>query len=130
MNHRVTLTITALLTIVLASFHLADDVVRGIEPGGTTNYTGIVILAVWLYSTLMLGERRWAHALVLIGSLGGAAVAYLHMTGSGLVGPRIVNSGAVFFWVWTLFALGTTGIVSVVLAAQRLWTIQRRHRVG
>jgi hypothetical protein len=128
MNLRITLTVTALLTVLFSSFHLADDVVRGIEPGGTSNYTGIVILAVFLYSTLMLGERRWAHVLVLIGSLGGAAVAYLHMTGSGLVGPRIVNAGAVFFWVWTLFALGATAIVSVVLSAQRLWNIRRGHR--
>jgi len=66
--------------------------------------------------------------LVFIGSLGGAAVAYLHMTGAGLVGPRIVNAGAVFFWVWTLFALGATAIVSMVLSAQRLWNIQRGRR--
>ena len=125
MTHTLTMTITALLTILLSSFHLADDVVRGIEPGGTTNYTGVVILAVFLYATLMLRERRWAHVLVLIGSIGGAAVPYLHMTGSGLVGPRIVNSGAVFFWIWTLLALGATAIVSVVLAARGLWSLQR-----
>ena len=35
MNHRITFTITALLTVLFSSFHLADDVVRGIEPGGT-----------------------------------------------------------------------------------------------
>lgn len=37
MNSKATLTITSLLTILLSSFHLADDVVRGIEPGGTSN---------------------------------------------------------------------------------------------
>ena len=124
MNLKIALTITALVTIVLSTFHLADDVVRGIEPGGTTNYTGVIILAVYLYATLMLGERRWAHMIVLIGSIGGAAVPYLHMTGSGLVGARIVNSGAVFFWVWTLMALGATALVSVVLAARGLWSLQ------
>ena len=130
MNHTGTLTITALLTILLSSFHLADDVVRGIEPGGTTNYTGVVIVAVFLYATLMLRDRRWAHVLVLIGSLGSAAVPYLHMTGSGLVGPRIVNSGAVFFWVWTLMALGATAIVSVILAARGLWSLGWRKRIA
>ena len=99
MKHTVTLTVTSLLTILFSTFHLADDVVRGIEPGGTSNYTGVMIMAVYLYATLMLGERRSAHVVVLIGSLGAAAVPYLHMTGSGLVGPRIVNSGAVFFWI-------------------------------
>ncbi len=128
MSQKATLTITALLTVVFSSFHLADDVVRGIEPGGTSNYIGILIVAVFLYATLMLGERRWAHVIVLLLSLGSAAVPYLHMTGSGLMGPRVINAGAVFFWVWTLLALGATALVSVVLSAQRLWTIQRGHR--
>ena len=128
MSHKATLTITALLTVLFSSFHLADDVVRGIEPGGTSNYVGILIVAVFLYATLMLGERRWAHVIVLLLSLGSAAVPYLHMTGSGLVGPRVLNAGTVFFWVWTLLALGATALVSVVLSAQRLWTIQRGHR--
>ena len=125
MNNTVTLTITSLLSVLLGSFHLSDDIVRGIESGGTSNYTGVVIMAVQLFATLMLAERRWAHALVLVMSLGEAAVPYLHMTGSGLVGPRILKSGAVFFWVWTLMALGTTASVSVVLAARGLWRLQR-----
>jgi hypothetical protein len=124
MNLKITLTITSLLTIVLSSFHLADDVVHGIEPGGVSNYTGVLIMAVYLYATLMLAERRWAHVIVLIGSIGGAGVPYLHMMGSGLVGPRIINSGGVFFWVWTLLALGATASVSVILAAQGLWRLQ------
>ena len=129
MKYTVTLTVTSLLTILFSTFHLADDVVRGIEPGGTSNYTGVMIMAVYLYATLMLGERRSAHVVVLIGSLGAAAVPYLHMTGSGLVGPRIVNSGAVFFWIWTLMAMGTTASVTAVLAAHGLWRLRRRATV-
>ena len=124
MNLRVTLTFTSLLTILLSSFHLADDVVHGFEPGGASNYTGVLIMAVYLYATLMLAERRWAHLIVLIGSIGGAGVPYLHMMGNGLVGPRVANSGGVFFWVWTLLALGVTASVSAVLAARGLWQLQ------
>ena len=125
MNNTVTLTVISMLSVLLGSFHLSDDVVRGIETGGTSNFTGVLLLAVQLFATLMLAERRWAHAIVLVMSLGGAAVPYLHMTGSGLVGPRITSAGAVFFWVWTLMALGTTACVSVVLAARGLWMLQR-----
>lgn len=125
MKHKATLTITSLLSILLASFHLADDVVHGIEPGGVSNYTGVLIMAVYLYATLMLADRRWAHLIVLIGSIGAAGVPYLHMMGSGLVGPRIVNASGVFFWVWTLLALGATASVSAVLAASGLWSLQR-----
>ena len=127
MNLKIALTVTALLTVLLSSLHLADDVVRGFEPGGTSNYIGILIVAVFFYATLMLGERRWAHVIVLIGSIGGAGVPYIHMIGNGMVGPKAMSSGAIFFWVWTLLALGATSLVSVVLSAQRLWTLQKRH---
>jgi hypothetical protein len=125
MNLKITLTITSLLTILLSSFHLADDVVHGFEPGGVSNYIGVMIMAVFLYATLMLAERRWAHLIVLVGSIGGAGVPYIHMMGNGLVGPRIVNSSGVFFWVWTLLALGVTASVSAVLAARGLWSLRR-----
>ena len=124
MNNTVTLTITSLLTILFSSFHLADDVVRGFEPGGTSNYIGIMIVAVYLFATLMLAGRRWAHVIVLIGSIGGAAVPYIHMIGNGMVGPRALSAGAVFLWVWTLLALGATAIVSAVLAARGFWQLQ------
>ena len=125
MKNTITLTVTSLLTILLSSFHLADDVARGFEPGGTSNYTGVLIMAVYLFATLMLAGRRWAHAIVLIGSIGGAGVPYIHMTGSGLAGPKVVNAGAVFFFVWTLMALGATASVSAVLAARGLWALRR-----
>jgi hypothetical protein len=125
MKRNVSLTIISLLTILLSSFHLADDVVHGFEPGGPSNYSGVLIVAIYLFATLMLAERRWAHVIVLIGSIGGAAVPYLHMTGSGLVGPRVASSSNVFFWVWTLLALGVTASVTAVLSARGLWSLRR-----
>ena len=127
MKHNITLTVTSLLTILFSSFHLADDVVRGFEPGGTSNYIGIVIMSVFLYATLMLPGRRSAHLLVMVGSIGGAFVPWLHMSGRGLVGPRALSSGAVFFWVWTILALGVTAIITAILAAHGLWTLQRER---
>jgi hypothetical protein len=35
MKHKVTLTITSLLSILFMAFHLTDDIVRGMEPGGS-----------------------------------------------------------------------------------------------
>ena len=37
MKHKVTLTIASLLSILLMTFHLSDDIVRGMEPGGLKN---------------------------------------------------------------------------------------------
>jgi hypothetical protein len=50
------------------------------------------------------------------------------MMGSGLVGGAIANSSGVFFWVWTLIALGVTSIFSVILSARGLWSLQRGQR--
>jgi hypothetical protein len=127
MNHTRMLTVTSLLAVLLGSFHLSDDIVLGIEGGGTSNFNGIIILAVFLLATLLLDGRRWAHALVLIGALGMSAVPYLHMTGVGLVGGRAANSTNKFFWIWTLMAMGTVGLVSVVLSALGLWKLLRRR---
>jgi hypothetical protein len=128
MNNTITLTITSMISVLLGSFHLSDDIVKGIEPGGVSNFNGVLLLAVQLLATLMLAGRRWSHVIVLLMSAATAAVPYLHMTGPGLVGGRIVNATGKFFWVWTLMALGVTATVSAVLAARGLWILQRQRR--
>ena len=125
MKPTVTLTITSLLSILFLTFHLADDIVRGFEPGRVSNYSGVLILAVWLYAILMLAERRSGYIIMLLGSLLGAGVPLIHMTGAGMVGGRIANSSGMFFWVWTLLALGVTASFSVILAARGLWRLRR-----
>ena len=67
MKQHLTLTITSLLSILFVTFHLADDVVRGFEPGGFKNVNGILILALWLYGTLALAGRRSGYILMLLG---------------------------------------------------------------
>ena len=124
MKRNVMLTITSLLSILFMTFHLSDDIVRGMEPGGVKNITGVLMLVVWLYGTLVLAERRSGYIIILLGSILGSGVPVLHMMGAGLVGGKIANSGGVFFWVWTLIALQVTAIFSVILSARGLWTLQ------
>ena len=45
------------------------------------------------------------------------------MRGAGLVGGEIANSSGVFFWVWTLIALGVSGSFSVILSVRGLWSL-------
>ena len=104
MKDKATLSITSLLSIVFMTFHWADDIVRGMSPGGVSGLGGVLILIVWLYGTLVLGERRSGYVIMLLGSIGGLGVLVIHMRGAGLVGGRIANSSGVFFWVWTLIA--------------------------
>jgi hypothetical protein len=124
MKHTVTLTITSLLSILLFTFHFADDIVRGMEEGDLFDYTGVLLVAVWLYATLVLAGRRLGLAIMLLFSVGAAGIPLIHMRGAGLVGGDIANSSGVFFWVWTLLALGVTSLISVILSARGLWSLQ------
>ena len=125
MTNRTTLTVTSLLAAALGTFHLADDIVRGFEPGGPEMYTGMLIVVAWLYATLVLGGRRLGLVVVLLLSIGGAAIPYIHMS-KGLAGGRIAGTSGMFFWVWTLLALGVTSMFSVVLSAQGLWSLRKQ----
>ena len=126
MKNNVMLTIASLLSIIFMSFHHADDVVRGMAPGKLSNLVPVVFLTVWLCGTmLVLAEKRSGYITVLILSLLGFGIPILHMTGSGLVGTDIANSGGAFFFVWTLIALGVSTLFSVILSARELWSLQR-----
>lgn len=119
------LTITSLISIVLFTLHFAEDIVRGIEKGDLGDYTGILLVTAWLYTTLMLAERRAGLAILLLFSIGAAAVPALHMSGAGMVGGRIAGTSGMFLWTWTLIAMGVTGLLSAILAAGALLTLGR-----
>ncbi|MEP6911275.1 MAG: hypothetical protein ABI923_00890 [bacterium] len=123
MNHSVMITITSLLSILFGTFHLADDIARGMSPGGLSNLFAVVICVVWLYGTLVLAERRSGYVIILVASLLLMGVPALHLRGVG-VGFGTTRSGG-FFFVWTLLALGVTALFSVILSARGLWALQR-----
>jgi len=123
------LTIASLLSLLFLTFHLADDIVRGFEPGGVSNLIGAVLISgVWLYGTLVLSERRSGHIIMLLGSLLALFVPYVHMKGKGVgVASRLANTSGHFFFVWTLLALGMLGLFSVILSARGLWNFSWRR---
>lgn len=125
MQHKVTLTVTSLLSILLFGSHWAYEIANGMESGGLSGLGGILILLVWLYGTLVLGDRRSGYIIMLVGGILGLVVLILHMRGTGIVGGRVANTSGVYFWVWTLIALGLTSSLSAILAARGLWSIQR-----
>ena len=124
MKRDVMWTITSMLLVVLLVFHLTDDIVLGMEPGSLSNlYAGVLISFLWLYATLILGGRRPGYVIVLLGSLVGAYVPYVHFSGRGVA--RIAKSSGGFFFVWTLFAIGIVALLSVTLSARGLWRLRR-----
>jgi hypothetical protein len=123
MKENVPLTIASLLTILLGTFHLADDVARGMSPGGLLNLVGIVICVILLYATLMLAGRRSGYVIILLASLLFMGIPVIHMRGRG-IGFGTIRSGG-FFFVWTLLALGVTALFSVILSVRGLWSLRR-----
>ena len=111
------LTASSLLSILLLSLHVAEDVVLRFAGGGLENLVGIAILVVYLCGALLWSDRRSGLVVVLLGSLFSLAKPIIHMTGAGVgVGA---TKGALRF-VWTLYALGVTGAFGVILSARAL----------
>ena len=82
MRHRITLTATSVLSVLLFSLHWADEIARGMEPGTLSAAGGLLILFIWLYAALVLADRRWGLVVLLLFSLMGAAVPVLDMGGA------------------------------------------------
>src|SRR5437764_6855939 len=92
------LTTASLLTILLITFHLADDIVFRMSPAGLINLLVVFIFAVQLYGTLVLGGRRAGYIIVFFGSILGLVVPVVHMKGTrGVIGGGIGNSSEAFF---------------------------------
>jgi len=126
MKHRIPLTSASLLSILFFTLHLADDIVRGTEPGTLTNLSAVPIFVFWLYGTLVLAERRSGCIITLLGGLFALVVPITHMMGKGVgVTSSLGNSGGHFFFVWTLIAIGVTGLFSAILSALGLWSLRR-----
>lgn len=127
MKERVTLTVTSLLTILFLTFHLSDEITRGMEPGRLNMVVPIIVLGVWLYGALALAGKRSGYIIMLLGAIIGTGIPILHMSGVGLVGGRIANSHGAFFWVWQNFTLGVISACSFILAVRGLWSLPWRR---
>jgi len=124
MKTNVLLAIASLLSILFFTFHLSDDIVRGIEKGGVGNLSALPTLGLWLYAALVLGERRLKYIIILLASLLSLLMPIAHMTlGHGLA--RIAKTEGGFFFVWTLIAVGATALFSVMLSVRGLWSLRR-----
>ena len=126
MKQNLMLTIASLLTLLLLTLHLADDIVRGFEPGGLSNLIGgVLISVVWLCGALVLAGRRSGYIIMLLVSIFGTGIPILHMAGAGLAGGRVApNSSGAFFWVWQNVALCVISAFSFILAVRVLWNPQ------
>jgi hypothetical protein len=129
MKHNLMLTITSLLTILLMTLHLTSDTIHakvGTPEAGGSTLVAVPILVIWLYGTLVLAERRSGYIIMLVGSLLGLGMPIIHVMGAGgIFRGEIARSSPAFLFVWTLHALGVTGMFSLILSVRALWSPQR-----
>jgi len=129
MKHKLTLTITSLLSILFMTFHLTSDTLRarvGTSEAGGSTLVAVPVLVAWLYGTLVLAERRSGYIIMLVGALLALGMPVIHVIGKGGVfRGAIAGSSGPFVFVWTLHALGVTGMFSLILSARELWSLRR-----
>jgi len=116
------LVVASLLSILLLTLHITDDIVRGISKAESSNIA-LAVLVLFLYGTLMLPERRLGHVIMLLVGFFAAAMPVMHMRGTHY--PEIAASPGGFFFVWTLWALGGLGGFTFLAAALGLWNLRR-----
>ncbi|MGZ8378787.1 MAG: hypothetical protein ACXW61_00150 [Gemmatirosa sp.] len=120
MKPNATLTISSLLSVVLFTVHLAHDFVFGLDSmSRAETFTFLLIMLVSLYGSVELAGRRSGCVITLLLGILAAGMPVLHTVG----GPRSAGRG--FFFVWTLLALGASGVFSAVLSARGLWSMTR-----
>jgi hypothetical protein len=129
MKHNLMLTIASLLTILLMTLHLTSDTIHarvGTPEAGGSTLVAVPILAIWLYGTLVLAERRSGLIIMLIGSLLALGMPVAHvMAAEGVFRGQIARSSPAFLFVWTLHALGVLGMFSLILSVRALWSLRR-----
>ena len=123
MKHNVMLIVASLLSLLLTIIHLTQDIMY--QADGTTMIPiPVVVFAVWLYGTLMLSDRIWGYIIMLFGGLIGAGMIIVHSKAG------VISNSRGFFFVWTLYALSTTGWFTAILSARGIWTTLRSRRAA
>ena len=123
MKRNVVLIVASLLSLLFMIVHLTQDTILQAE-GSMTWPVPVVFLAVWLYATLMASDRIWGHIMMLLGGLFSVGMIVVHAKGI------VVSQSGGFFFVWTLFALSTTGWLTILLAARGLGLAVRARRAA
>ena len=114
------------MSILLFTFHVSQDIVRGFDKGTMINLPVFPIVVLWLWGTLVLAERRSGLIIILIFSFLGMGVPVIHMMGKGVgIASRLSKYPGHFFYVWTLIAFGATTLFTVLLSVRALWSSRR-----
>jgi hypothetical protein len=127
MKRSTMLTIASLLSIVFLIFHMTDDILRegGMALRGTSNLVVVLVLGLWLYGALAHAGRKSGYIVMLIGSLIATGMPVLHMAlARRVIENELARARGDYLFVWTLLAVGVTGLFSLIVSIRCLWNPQ------
>ena len=116
----------SLLSLILVLLHLPDDYVHGFDKHVVANPYAILIFVVWACGFLLLRDRLIGRIILLLGGIVAVAMPVMHLNGH--FSPEFATSNGAFRFIWILYAVGTTGALTVILAVREL--LGRRSSPG
>jgi hypothetical protein len=117
-TRRAMLTTSSLLSAVLLTLHISQDIIFGFDTAGLNHLVGVGIILVIVIGTLLLPNGRLGKVIMLLGGVMSAGMLPLHMR-NGLKLEFLQTSGATLF-VWTVYLLGVMGFFSMIVAVLEL----------
>jgi hypothetical protein len=114
------LALMSLISLVLLSVHVADDYVQGFDTHVVDNPYGILIFVLLASGIVLFRERVAGRVILLLGGLIAVAMPIMHL--NGRIPAEFARADGALRFVWTLYALGTTGALTVILAARELFS--------
>ena len=112
------LSVTSILSVLLLTLHISQDIVFGFDRAGLNHLVGVAILLVVVCGAVLLRERAAGKVIMLLGGVMAVGMLPLHMR-HGLRSEFLEKSGALLF-IWTLYFLGVNGAFSAILAVRAL----------
>ena len=116
----------SLISLILVSIHLPEDYVHGFDKHVVANPYPILIFVVWACGLLLLRERLIGRIILLLGGVVAVAMPVMHLNGH--FAPDFATSNGALRFIWILYAVGTTGSLTIILALRELlgtWSVRR-----
>ena len=115
------LALLSLVSLLLVSLHIPDDYVHGFDKYVVNNPYAILIFVVWACGLLLFRERLIGRIILLLGGVVAMGIPVIHLNGH--YSPEFATSDGAFRFIWTLYAMGTTGALIVILALRELFSL-------
>ena len=122
------LTVTSMLSLVLLSVHVSDDIAHGFDSAGLMNFIPIAVLAAFVYATLVLRERLAGRIVMVLVAILAAGMPLIHLRSARI--NEVAQAAGGMFFIWTLWALGVTGILGLILTVAETWRLRTEKRVS